>query len=349
MSQRGLTILFSGMIAGDPRQGGATWAVLQYLLGFRRLGHDVLFVEPIRPSSLRPAGAKLAESANAGYFRQVARDFDLVGRSALLLDRTTECFGLSYPQVLEIARRANVLINVSGMLADPALLERVPVRAYLDLDPGFVQMWQAVQGIDMRFEGHTHFLTVGQSIGQPECTVPTCGRKWVATLPPVVLEQWPMSGPEPSAGGAWTTIANWRGYGSIEHDGVLYGQKAHSLRALMDLPGRTAERLELALAIHPQEVHDLGALKAHGWRLVDPQAVAATPADYRRFVQGSKGEFGVAKSGYVASRSGWFSDRSACYLASGRPVVAQDTGFSQHLPTGAGLLAFDTAAGAAAG
>src|SRR5205814_2924029 len=138
------TILLSGMIAGDPHQGGATWAVLQYLLGFRRLGHDVFFVEPIKPSSLRPAGASLAESANAGYFRQVTREFDLDGRAALLLEGTTECLGLPYANVLEIGRRADVLINVSGMLADHALLERVPVRAYLDLDPGFVQMWQAV-------------------------------------------------------------------------------------------------------------------------------------------------------------------------------------------------------------
>src|SRR4051812_46463996 len=191
MTRRGLTILFSGMIAADPWQGGATWAVLQYLLGLRRLGHDVLFVEPIKPSSLRPAGASLDQSANAEYFRRVTREFILDGRAALLLEGTTECLGLPYSNVLEICRQADVLINVSGMLADPALLERVPVRAYLDLDPGFVQMWQAVQGIDMRFEGHTHFLTVGQSIGRPDCPVPTCGRTWIDTLPPVVLEQWP--------------------------------------------------------------------------------------------------------------------------------------------------------------
>jgi hypothetical protein len=202
----------------------------------------------------------------------------------------------------------------------------------------------------MRFEGHTHFLTVGQAIGRPECPVPTCGRRWVGTLPPVVLEHWPMVGPElPAAGGAWTTVANWRGYGSIEHYGILYGQKAHSLRKLIDLPGRTAEPVELAIAIDPGEAKDVSALDAHGWRRVDPRAVAATPADYTRFVQNSKGEFGVAKSGYVAARAGWFSDRSACYLASGRPVVAQDTSFSRHLPTGAGLLAFDTAESAATG
>src|SRR5258708_5975483 len=155
-----LTILLSGMIAGDPWQGGATWAVLQYLLGFRRLGHDVFFVEPIKPSSVRPAGVKLETSLNADYFRRVVREFDLVDRSALLLEGATECLGLPYPRLLEIGRRADVLINVSGMLTDPALVGRAPVRAYLDLDPGFVQMWHAVQGIDMRFDGHTHFLTV---------------------------------------------------------------------------------------------------------------------------------------------------------------------------------------------
>src|SRR3982751_2574834 len=184
MTRRGLTILFAGMIAAAPRQGGATWAVLQYLLGFRRLGHDVLFVEPVKPSSLRPARAGLGESANAEYFRQVTREFDLHGRAALLLEGTTECVGLPYSNVLEFCRQADVLINVSGMLTDPALLERVPVRAYLDLDPAFVQMWQAVQGVDMRFDGHTHFLTVGQSIGRPDCPVPTCGRRWAGTLPP---------------------------------------------------------------------------------------------------------------------------------------------------------------------
>jgi hypothetical protein len=349
MDRRGLTILFSGMMAGDPFQGGATWAVLQYLLGFRRLGHDVLFLEPIKPSSLRPNGTTLEASANAEYFNRVAREFGLVGHSALIVRGTTECLGLTYREVSEFCRRADVLINVAGMLTDPVLLERVPVRAYLDLDPAFVQLWQAVQGIDMRFDGHTHFLTVGQSIGRPECPVPTCGRKWIATPPPVVLEQWPMAGPEPPADGAWTTVANWRGYGSIEHDGVHYGQKAHSLRKLIDLPARTAERLELALSIHPQEVIDLGALGRHGWRLLDPREVAGNAADYRRFIQGSSGEFGVAKSGYVVSRSGWFSDRSACYLASGRPVVAQDTGFARHLPAGEGLLAFDTTEAAVSG
>jgi hypothetical protein len=195
----------------------------------------------------------------------------------------------------------------------------------------------------MRFGGHTHFVTVGLAVGQPGCSVPTCGRDWITTLQPIVLSCWPVA--QRIAHDALTTVANWRGYGSIEHRGVSYGQKAHSLRRLVDLPTRTDERFVLALAIHPDETADLDGLARNGWRLVDPRRVAGTPSSYRRFIRGSKAELGVAKSGYVAASCAWFSDRSACYLASGRPVVAQDTGFSRFLPTGAGLFAFETADG----
>jgi hypothetical protein len=233
------------------------------------------------------------------------------------------------------------------MLTDEALLSRIPVRVYLDLDPAFNQLWQAVEGIDMRFAGHTHFVTVGLALGQPNCNISTCGREWITTLQPVVLARWPVA--THTEYDALTTIANWRGYGSIRHDGVHYGQKAHSLRPLMALPTLTTEKFLLALAIHPEEIHDLGLLNANGWRLLDPAKMAQTPAYYQRFIQGSKAEFGIAKSGYVAARCGWFSDRSVCYLASGRPVLAQETGFSHFLPTGVGLLAFTTAEGILAG
>ena len=335
-----LTILFSGMLAGDPWQGGATWAVLQYVLGFRRLGHEVVLVEPVREKQLRPAGAKLTQSEQARYFRDVVRDFGLEGRAALLREGTRQTVGLRYEELADLARRADVLFNVSGMLADEALLAPVRRRVYLDLDPAFVQLWHAAEGIDMRFGAHTHFVTVGMNIGRADCPVPTCGLEWVGTPQPVVLEHWPVAGPVERD--AWTTVANWRGYGSIEYRGVHYGQKAHSLRRLIDLPTRTDESLELALAIHPDETSDLAALAQHRWRLVDPVEVAGTPQRYRRFVQGSLGELGVAKSGYVASNCGWFSDRSACYLAAGRPVLAQETGWTRWLPAGQGALPFTT-------
>jgi hypothetical protein len=340
MASTKLTILLSGMIAADPFQGGATWAVLQYLLGFRRLGHEVYFVEPLPEKSVLPAGSPLAQSTNTAYFRRVVRQFGLERHSALFRPGTREIVGTPYDHLCDVARRAEVLVNISGMLTDEPLTAPVPLRVYLDLDPAFNQFWHATQGIDMHFAGHTHFVTVGLALGDVDCVVPTCGLTWLTTLQPVDLSLWTRA--DSITYDALTTVGNWRAYGSIEYDGVFYGQKAHALRPLMALPSRTTEKFLLALAIHPGEEKDLAALAGNGWRLIDPARVASTPADYQRFIRGSKGEFGIAKSGYVASRCGWFSDRSACYLASGRPVLAQETGFSGFLPTGDGLFAFST-------
>jgi hypothetical protein len=342
-----LIILLSGMMAAVPHHGGATWAVLQYVLGFRRLGHDVYFVEPLEKAALQPAGAPLDRSVNAAYFRQIMADFGLGHTSALVLAPTRHTVGLPYERLRGVASRADVLVNFSGLLADETLIENIPLRVYLDLDPAFTQLWYSVQGIDMRFSGHNRFVTVGQAVGQPGCDVPTCGLAWITTPQPVMLEHWPVA--ERVTHDAFTTIANWRGYGSVEHEGVFYGQKAHSLREFFALPTLTKEEFALALAIHPGERNDLAALHANGWQLLDPAQVASTPASYRRFIRGSRAEFGIAKSGYVASRCGWFSDRSTCYLASGRPVVAQETGFSRFLPTGAGLISFATLDEALAG
>ncbi len=335
------TIVVCGMIAADPGQGGATWTVLQHVLGLCRLGHEVFLLESIPLKALRPAGGPLAGSENAEYFSRVTTEFGLRDNSVLLLEGTRETVGLGYKQLRQVARRADALINISGMLTDETLLLAVPIRLYLDIDPAFNQLWQAVQRIDMRFGGHTHFVTIGQEIGEPHCPVPTCGKAWLKTLQPVVLERWPVA--ERITHDGLTTIGNWRGYGSVEYKGVMYGQKVHSLRKFFALPTRTTEKFLLALAIHPDERSDLAALRANGWQLLDPVQVASTPASYQQFIQGSKAEFGIAKSGYVQSGCGWFSDRSICYLASGQPVIAQETGFSRRLPTGEGLFAFSTA------
>jgi len=322
-----LRIVVAGMVAGTPRHGGATWAVLQWVLGLRQLGHDVLLLEQV--DSLG--------GAITSYFDDVVRAAGLGGQAALW--SREGAFGMPERAVRCFAGGADAVINLAGTLRDPDLLSGAAVLAYVDLDPAFTQVWHDL-GIDVGLAGHTHHLSVGLSIGSPGCPIPTCGRDWFGVVPPVVLEHWPVA--ERLDHDAFTTVASWRGYGSVEHDGVTYGQKAHSWRALLDVPHRAARPCEPAIAIHVDEHHDLAALANHGWHLSDPADVAGSTDDYRRFVQGSYAELGVAKSGYVTSRSGWFSDRSACYLASGRPVVAQDTGFSDHLPTGAGLLAFST-------
>lgn len=331
-------ILVSASLGGAARQAGLAWVALHYVLGFERLGFEVVLVDPLPRG--RSSDGPLGPSPAGRWFDNVARRFGLRDRSSLLDQETGKTVGVSHAELLEAARGADLLLNLSGSLVDEDLLGAARRRAYVDLDPAFTQLWQEVEGIDMGFDGHDVFFTVGLTIGTPDCEVPTCGIDWIPVPPPVVLDMWPSGGRLQHD--ALTTVANWRGYGSIRLNGTLYGQKAHSLRPLLDLPERTGTRFALALGIHPGEEDDVRALEQHGWKLLDPLRFAGDPDAYWWFIRGSKAEFGIAKSGYVLSRCGWFSDRSACYLAAGRPVIAQDTGFRTALPAGEGLFAFTT-------
>jgi hypothetical protein len=197
-------------------------------------------------------------------------------------------------------------------------------------------MWSEL-GLADPFAGHDRFVSVGLEVGGAGCEVPDCGLEWIPTLPPVVLARWPAV----AGGEAFTSVATWRGpYGPVEYGGRTYGLRAHQFRRFVSLPERVPAEFEPALAIDPGDAADRERLLRAGWGLLDPAAVAADPVSYRSFIQASAAEFTVAKAIYVESRSGWFSDRSACYLASGKPVVAQETGFGRRLPTGEGLLAF---------
>jgi hypothetical protein len=333
-----MKIVVAASIAATPQQAGWTWAVLQYLLGFRQLGYQVILIDPIDASALRPSGVPLDASHNARYFAHFSSEHRLAGVSALVVNDTRQTIGLTSDRLKQEVRDADVLFNLSGKLRDRELIASARRAVYIDVDPAFTQLWQ-VQGNDMGLDGHTHFVTIGRNLEKSQ-GIPTLGRRWIPTVPPVVLDHWP-----PASEIRWnalTTIANWRGYGSIDHDGIRFGQKAHSLRTLIGLPRKTEERFLLALAIDPGEERDLHALNDNGWCLIDPLSVTSTPEDYRSFICGSKAEFAIAKSGYVASQCGWFSDRSVCYLASGRPVIAQDTGFTTYLPTDDGLFSFKT-------
>jgi hypothetical protein len=206
-------------------------------------------------------------------------------------------------------------------------------------------MWHDLGLADL-LTGHQHFITIGENIGRPGCGVPVCGRDWVTTPPPVVLDDWPVV----EGGDSYTSVATWRNaYGTVAFQGSTYGSRVHEFRKYLELPALVDADFELALDIHPHEVNDLEALDAHGWRLVDPEDVAGTLETYRSYIQCSRAELCVAQQMYVATRSGWLSDRSLCYLASGKPVLAQDTGFSDNYPVGEGLLAFSTLEEAAAG
>jgi hypothetical protein len=323
------------MVAAVPGHGGATWAALQYVLGLRALGHDVLLLDEVRG----PGDPTARERCLA----DVAEAFGLDGRAALLTGGGGS-LGLSYEDVLAFASDADLLVNLAATVHDPRVLEAVPRRLLVDLDPAFTQLWHA-QGVEVGVGAHDRFASVGLRLHAEECTIPDGGVRWAPTLPPVALEHWPVVEEAPSEG--VTAIANWRSYGTIEHEGVRYGQKAHSVRALIGLPRLTAEPPRFALLIDPGEARDIAALHQHGWVLIDAARETATPQAYARFVRASAAELGIAKEGYVVSHCGWFSDRSACYLACGRPVVAQRTGWERVLPEGAGLLGFDDAAEAA--
>ncbi len=337
--------LVSGMICAEPHQGGATWAVLQFLLGLRRLGWKVHFVETLDRRSLRPAGAALEVSENAAYLAATMAEFGLDYSWTLLERGGGSSAGVPPSELRRFSGGADLLLNLSGVLTEETLLGTPRLRVYVDLDPAFTQLWHSAVGIDMGLGRHDRFVTVGRGIGEAGCSIPTCGLDWIKIAPPVVLEQWPAAPAE--ARPEMTTVGHWRGYGSIEHAGLRYGQRVHTMRRLMALPSLTSQPLLLALAIHAEETPDLEALAASGWRIISPASVAFDTSSYRDFVSSSRAEIGIPKSGYVDSRSGWFSDRSACYLAAGRPVVTASTGFERHLPVGEGLLAFEDAEGAA--
>ena len=343
------TILVGGSVAQRPGAGGHTWVFLQYLLGLRQLGHDVALVDRLEPDMCLDASGRpcaVEDSENVRYLAEVMERFGLGDRWAVLCDGGARSLGMSRAELDRTAAAAELILNVNGFVDDDAVMSAVGLRAYLDIDPGFGQMWRALELHDM-FAGHDAYVTIGERIGQPDCTIPTCGLDWITTPQPVVLDEWPEHPPAP--GGRFTSIASWRGpFAPIEYEGVTYGLRVHEFRRFAELPRRSDQEFEVALDIHEAEVADLELLDANGWRLTDPAVAAGDPWAYRDYVCASQAELMVAKGMYVQSRSGWVSDRSICYLASGRPVVAQETGFSELYPTGTGLLSFEDLDGAAA-
>jgi hypothetical protein len=345
-ARRADLIVVAGSVAQRPRRGGHVWVFLQYLLGFRRLGYEVLFLDRISPAMLAPDDG-WPPLAAARWLREVLEPHGLGDSYSLLLEAggSGETIGLSRQEVLERLRRSTLLIDVMGFLGDEELLAASPRRLFLDIDPGFPQMWQEL-GLHRSFGDHDSYATVGLRVGKEGSEVPTCGIEWIPTPQPVVLEEWPVTPP----GDRYTSVVSWRGpFGPIDFKGERYGLRAHQMRRFAALPGATEVPLELALDIDEADAADAEALREGGWRLVEPGQTVASADNYRRYVQNSRAEMSVAKDMYVRSRGGWFSDRSLCYLASGKPVLAQATGYEREIETGAGLLTFEGPEEAAAG
>lgn len=316
----------AGAIASKSYNGGESWVRLSWVLGLQRLGFEVHFVEQNGPDG-------------GHYLEQVAARFGLTGRVSVVTPDGAIVTGRTAEDLAQLADRADFLINISGNLSAPALMSRFRRRAYIDLDPGYTQFWHLNGQLGTSLLQHDAWFTVGENIGTMTCPIPTGGIRWRTVRPPVVLSQWPVHAVERTD--RMTTIASWRGaFGPVEVEGHRYGVKAHEWRRVLELPALAPQQFEVALAIDPADETDRASLVENGWHVVDPLAVAGDPDRFRAYVQGSGGEFSVAQGIYVETNSGWFSDRTVRYLASGKPVLVQDTGFSRTLPTGDGLVIF---------
>jgi len=341
-----MKVLVAGIIARYPF-GGVTWCSLMYLLGLRALGHEVLYIEDTGECIYDPEQNTRSEDPSYGtrYIHNALEPFGLGDRWSFV-NYDGSYHGVSHQQVQAFCADAELFINLSGgswFWRDE--YQRIPRKVFIDSDPVFTQLAIAKgEGwyVDF-FRAFDRLFTFGANIGTPASDVPAGGFTWHKTWQPVVTDLWQTD--QPPSRDAFTTVMTWK----IESFADVDGNKDKEFIKVIDLPARVGRgsrsspdggpAIHFTLAVNgPQKL-----LREHGWQTVDAMGVSRSLWDYRDFIQGSKGEFGVAKNAYVANRSGWFSDRTECYLAAGRPAIVQDTGWSAHLPHGTGLIPFSSA------
>ncbi len=334
----GPRVIVSGLIAQYP-MGGVVWDYVQYAAGLAALGCDVYYLEDTGTWPYNPVEGGVSKSCdyNLAVLKHALDHFGLGERWAYFFPETRTWHGLSDAKRREVLATADLLINVSGTLARPQDYRSVRRLAYIDSDPVFTQVKLARGETQLArlIEQHDVLFSFGETLPG---AAPATPYRWHATRQPIVLEAW--------AGAAehrdtFTTVMNWTIGKPLIHDGRSYGHKDFEFARFMDLPERIRPiEIELAVNVGKGRHTPYDLLRRKGWRLADPDVVCPGLESYRRYVQGSKAEWSVAKHGYVAGRAGWFSCRSACYLAAGRPVVVEDTGFGAVIPTGRGILAF---------
>ena len=333
----GLKILCSGFLVRYPI-GGHSWHHLQYLVGLKRTGHEVIYFEDYGwdDSCYEPVTDTMTSNPGYGinFLQNLFAPFGLENSWSYLSEDGTE-YGLSRDYLAQFCRECDLYLNLSNMNWIPEL-ELCRRRALVDTDPVFTQI--RVHGLGGDFSKYHVLFTYGENVHKPGCEMPTAGFQWIPTRQPVVLDLWTANSANPSA--SFTTITSWSPLGDCKYKGQIYGQKDREYEPFITFPQDINEPMEIALANAPSEA--VRRLTEGGWRIANPLEVTRTPWTYQRYLENSRAEFSVAKHGYVVTRSGWFSDRSSAYLAMGRPVVMQDTGFSDFLQCGQGLLPFRT-------
>ncbi len=339
-----MRIVVTGLL-GQYAFGGVTWDYLQYLLGFRALGHDVWYLEDSGAWPYDPVRQTYSEDStfNTKYLGGIMAEFGFGDRWAYRNGATGAFFGAGEAAARDLIKHGDVLVNVSsaGWLKDYDF--GIRHQMFIDGDPMFCQ----VQLVDpkhadyaARVRAHDSHFTFGLNIGAPNCLAPETGIRWKKTVQPIVLDQWPRQ--DEAAADRFTTVMNWSSYLPIEWNGATYGQKDLEFERFKRLPTRTSQRLEMAMGTGVGSKRPDVELRELGWTILEAATTLPDHFSYREFLRTSKAEWSVAKHGYVAARTGWFSCRTACYLALGRPAVVQETGWSDHLPSGDGVIAFST-------
>lgn len=337
------------MIAQFPL-GGVAWDYLQYVIGLAEMGHDVYYYEDSYSWSYHPVKKQYVEEGDyAGeylgeFFKRYAPELKDHWRYWHL---RKDSFGIEQKKFEEILRTADLFINVSGACSIPEELPKKSIKVFLDTDPGYNQImlsekfsWSDnVERWCKSVASHDQHFTYAENINHPDCLLPKVGYSWKTTRMPVVSRLWDQIAQTPvKEKTPWTTIMTWSAFrGKLIYEGEEYKSKGHEFEKLMDLPKHTNVSLKIGVGGHGAPMEKL---KVHGWHVVDGPETTLTPSDYQDFISESRGEVSVAKHVYVAMRTGWFSCRSACYLAAGRPVVVQDTGFTSMIPSGRGLITF---------
>jgi hypothetical protein len=349
MNKRPIAVVV-GFVVKLPVAGMALYN-LHHVAGLVELGYEVHYVERLNAPDecYDPSRDGSGDDPTYGlrWLRDVVMRMPALASSWTLIDRRGKYHGMSRSELNAVLDRADFVLT----LADPTWfddLERCPRRAFVDGDPMFTQaaMLDANSGMSASLAHYPTLFTIWTRQGAPDTTVPAAGRSWISTTSVVATSLW---SPKPTPRAApVTTVMNWSAWGEVVVDGRSYGHKSREFEKLIDLP--SAARREFVLAVGGPAPKDL--LSSHGWVLANPLDTTRSLESYRDFIDSSYADLGIAKHAYVASRSGWFSDRSLCYLAAGRPVLHQDTGFTDWLSSGDGVIAFsnvdDVVAGLAA-
>jgi hypothetical protein len=343
-----MRIITTGLI-GQYAFGGVAWDYIQYVLGFNALGHDVWYLEDTGSWTYDPVKQEPSAecSENVSYLSRIMREFDMGDRWIYRNEPDGKYYGVADEKTAEkIIRQADILVNVSGACWLRPVTAAVKSKLFLDGDPMFTQirLTRSKEYLE-RVRSHEKHFTFGLNIARSRCKVPTLGLKWQPTVQPIALGWWEktlMSDINHIADGAWTTVLNWASYEPVTFEGEEYGQKNSEFLRFIELPAKTAEKFVIAMGQGPGRNRPTEYLESAGWEIIEPHFYLPDYVAYHNLISKSKGEWSVAKNGYVKSNSGWFSCRSACYLAAGKPVIVQDTCWSEHLPSGDGALAFRT-------